>query len=119
MKGLPHLFNSYWPYSRPTSVKIADGTHSPIVETGTMKLSTDLILKYVLVTSLKCNLISVQKLTSNNHCLAKFVSNSCQFQNLSYEGIIGSARIRDRLYFFQHLHCLASILCFSIFYSNS
>ncbi|XP_062099967.1 uncharacterized protein LOC133805830 [Humulus lupulus] len=105
MTGSSHLFDSYCPYLKKYSVKIADGTQSPIAGIGTIKLSIDLLLKSILyVPSLKCNLISVHKLTSDNNCLAKIVSNSCQFQDLSSGRMIGSARIHDRLYFFDKQH---------------
>ena len=61
-----------------------------------------LILKFVFhVPALKCNLIFVSKITCDNHCVAKFLPLSCQFQDLLSGEMIGSARIHDSLYYFE------------------
>ncbi|XP_062075281.1 uncharacterized protein LOC133779323 [Humulus lupulus] len=70
MTGLPHLFDTYSPCSTKSSVTIANGTHSPIVGIGTIKLSADLILK----------------------------------SDVSSGRMIGSARVRNGLYFFERQH---------------
>ena len=72
MTSLFHLFESYTPCSN-SSVKIVDGTLSPIAEIGKIQLSNDLTLHSVLHDpSLRCSLIFVSKLTTVNHCLAIF-----------------------------------------------
>lgn len=102
MTCLFHLFDSYSSCSNNSSVKIADGTLSPIAGIGTITLTNYLSLKSVLhVPSLNFNLISVSKFTTDNSCLAKFSSSSCQFQELSSGRMIGSARFHGGLYFFE------------------
>ena len=101
MTGCRNLFYSYTPCNNKV-IKIADGSLSSVAGIGTIKLSQNLILKSVLhVLSLKCNLISVSKITQDNQCVAKFVSSSCFFQELSSGRMIGSARVLDGLYFFE------------------
>ena len=102
MTGGSNLFCSYVPCSNNTTVKIADGSLTLIAGIGNIRLSQSLILKFVFhVPALKCNLISVSKITRDNHCFAKFLPFSCEFQDLLSGKMIGSARIHDDLYYFE------------------
>lgn len=99
-----NCFHSYVHFSKHISVKITDGSFTLVV-CGDIKLSSNLILKFVFhVSALKCNLISVSKITRDNHCVANFLSSSCQFQDLSSGKTIGSARVHDGLYYFDDDH---------------
>ncbi|KAL5856724.1 hypothetical protein ACOSQ3_004182 [Xanthoceras sorbifolium] len=102
MIGKFNFFHSYVSCSKHTTVKIADGSLTPVAGIGTIKLSPNMVLKSVLhVSALKCNLISVSKMTNDNQCVAKFLSVSYKFQELSSGRTIGSARVHDGLYYFE------------------
>ena len=47
------------------------------------------------------SLISVSKITHDNHCFAKFLPLSCQFLDLLPRKMICSVRIHDGLYYFE------------------
>ena len=58
-----------------------------------------LILKSVLhVPNIACNLLSINKLTKDMNCVAKFFNSHCEFQDLCSEKMIGSAKECDGLY---------------------
>ena len=81
------------------SIKIADGSLSPIAGKGNIKISEILILKYVLyVQNIACNLFSINKLTKDMNCVAKFFNSHCEFQDLCSGKMIGSAKECDELY---------------------
>ena len=99
MTGNPQLFQSYSPGNGNLSVRIADGTCSKVVGTGTIKVSKDIILHSVLlVPNLGCNLFSVSKLTRDLNCIAKFHSNICEVQELGSGKKIGNAELYGGLY---------------------
>lgn len=99
MTGDKSLFHHYNPCYDGLSVKIADGTLSKVAGTGSVTLSEDIELKSVLhVPNLDCNLLSVSKLTYDLNCVAKIVSDLCEFQTLDSGRTIGSARICSGLY---------------------
>lgn len=78
-------------------------TRTHVAGIGNIKLSPTLVLLAALhVPELKCNLISVNKLTRDSNCVAKFISSSCQFQDLLSGNTIGSARVHDGLYHFEN-----------------
>lgn len=80
MTSCYNLFYSFVPCSSNTTIKIAYGSLSSIAGVGTVRILKDLDLKYVLhVPALKCNLISVSKITQDNNCVAKFLSSSRLF----------------------------------------
>ena len=102
MTGCSKLFSSYTPCARNKKIKIADGSFSAIAETGTIHISSLLILKNILhVPNLSCNLLSISKLTHENHCVAKFNSSCCEFQEAGSGRTIGTARECGGLYFFE------------------
>ncbi|KAF7832109.1 Retrovirus-related Pol polyprotein from transposon TNT 1-94 [Senna tora] len=74
-------------------VKIADGSMVKVSGIGSVKTSANLTLLNVLhVPILTCNLLSVIKLTRDNHCAANFKSHGCSFQDLASGMMIGSAK---------------------------
>ncbi|KAF7826274.1 Retrovirus-related Pol polyprotein from transposon RE1 [Senna tora] len=81
------------------SVKIADGTMVKVLGIGSVKIIANLTLLNVLhVPTLTCNLLSVSKLTRDNHYAANFTSHSCSFQYLASGKMIGSAEECNGLY---------------------
>ncbi|KAF7802191.1 Retrovirus-related Pol polyprotein from transposon RE1 [Senna tora] len=64
--------------------------------------SDSITLKFVLfVPKLKCNLLSVAKLTHDSNCKAEFSHSSCSLQDVDSRKMIGNARVRDDLYRFE------------------
>ena len=93
------FFSTFSLCTNHQTVRIANGTRTKVVGTGTIHLSNTLILKSVLfVPDLDCNLISVSRLNHDLNCETKFLANSCVFQDLSTRKVIGSADFRAGLY---------------------
>ncbi|KAK3037954.1 hypothetical protein RJ639_030659 [Escallonia herrerae] len=64
-------------------IKIADGSLSAIVGTGSIVLSPSITLHNVLhIPKLSCNLLSISKLTNDLKCQANFYSTQCEFQEM-------------------------------------
>ncbi|KAK3019106.1 hypothetical protein RJ639_003788 [Escallonia herrerae] len=83
-------------------IKIADGSLSTIVGTGSIVLSPSITLHNVLhVPKLSCNLLSISKLTNDLKCQANFYSTRCGFQEMVSGRMIGSVRASGGLYFFE------------------
>lgn len=80
------------------TVRIADGSISKVTGISLAKISYSFILKYVLVPNLNCNLLSITKVTHDENCIAKFVHNLCEIQDLDLEMTIGNARECSGIY---------------------
>ena len=101
MIGGSKLFSSYSPCAGNKKVKIADGSLSVIAGIGTIKLTSLLTLHDVLhVPNLSCNLLSISKFTSDHLCQANFYSSYCEFQELTTRRMIGNAKEKDGLCYF-------------------
>ncbi|KAK2999277.1 hypothetical protein RJ639_023557 [Escallonia herrerae] len=102
MKSCSHLFSTYIPCVGNKKIKIADGSLSVIVGTGSIVLSPSITLHNVLhVPKLSCNLLSISKLTNDHKCQANFYYTRCEFQEMVSGRMIGSARASGGLYFFE------------------
>lgn len=98
MTNCSKFFHSYKPCAGHRKVRIADDSFSTIVGSGTIKLSSSLILSDVLhVPKLSCNLISINKLTKNLKCCSKFLPFHCEFMEQDSRKMIDSAREIDGL----------------------
>ena len=81
-----------------------DGSLSFVAGIGSIKVSKDLTLESVLhVPTLRCNLLSISKLTRDNNCVAIFHPSTCYFQDLSSGRTIGSARVHKGLYYLEDI----------------
>ena len=81
-------------------IKVADGSYSAIAGTGSIKISC-LTLKDVLhIPRLSCNLLSVGKITLNQHYRANFFPYHCEFQDLASGKTISNAKLSGGLYYF-------------------
>ena len=99
MTGDPTVFHKYSPCYENYTIRIADGSLSKVVGTGSVVLSKDLTLNSVLlVPNLDCNLLSISKLTRDMNCVAEFSSNLCEFQVLGSGRTIGSAEACSGFY---------------------
>lgn len=77
-----------------------NGNSAPSIHIGTFYLTKHLVLKNVLfVLAFHFNLISVSKICTNNKCILKFLSHTCEFQNLSTEKILDLDRAHHGLYY--------------------
>ena len=95
-----NFFLSYTSCPSSTKIRIVDGSLSSVAGIGSIRVSKYLILHLVFhVPALKCNLLSISKITHDNNCVAHFHSSMCQFQDLSSGRTIGSARIHEGLYY--------------------
>ena len=80
MTSCSYLFSSYSPCAGNKKIKVVYSTYSAIVGIGSIKISSCLTLKVVLhVPRLSCNLLSVSKITLNQHCHANFFPYHCEF----------------------------------------
>ncbi|KAF7810716.1 Retrovirus-related Pol polyprotein from transposon RE1 [Senna tora] len=99
MTGNAFLFTDLAPCKSCLLVKIADGTTVHVLGIGSIHLSDTLTLLNVLhVPTLTFNLLSVSKLTRDNHCSAHFKSHACVFQNLTSGKMIGNVEECNGLY---------------------
>ena len=101
MTSISSLFDSYYPCPGNKKVRVADGSLSSIAGKGSIKISGTIELKNVLhVPKLSCNLLSVSKLTKDSNCCAVFFDSHCEFQDRDLGTMIGSASLREGLYYF-------------------
>ena len=69
-----------------------------------MPFNKSISLKYVLhVLNLKCNLMSINKVTKDLNNVAKFFPYYCEFQDLISEKTISTAKEYDGLYYFDNI----------------
>ncbi|KAL5857492.1 hypothetical protein ACOSQ3_004950 [Xanthoceras sorbifolium] len=102
MTSTSSLFHSYTPCAGNKKVKIADGSLSSIAGKGSIKISNKIELKSVIhVPNLSCNLLSVSKLSQDSNCLIIFYPTKCEFQDMAMGKMIGSAEMKDGLYYFE------------------
>ncbi|CAN1319890.1 Retrovirus-related Pol polyprotein from transposon RE1, partial [Linum perenne] len=95
-------FITYQPISTHNKVKVADGNFVSIADQGHIKLSIKLTLKSVVhVPKIACNLLSIPKLTTESNCAVIFNSTHCLIQDLSSGEVIGSARMKEGLYYLE------------------
>lgn len=102
MTGDVSLFQQYSPCRERFTIKIADGSISKVAGMGSIVLSPYLTLHSVLyIPNLDCNLLSMSKLSWDLNCIAKFVSNLCEFQYLDSGRTIGNGKMHSGLYLLQ------------------
>ena len=100
MTGDESIFDDYQPYHTNLTVHIADGSLSKVARTGLAQLSPKITLTYVLhLPKIDCNLITISKLTRDNHCFTIFFSpNLCVFQELGSRKKISFVEMCSGLY---------------------
>ena len=99
MSGDSSMFKTWYPYTQSYKVRIADGSLSDVAGIGEVPLTDSIVLKSVLfVPNLKCNLLSIGKLTQDSNCKAEFSQSLCSFKDLNSGEMIGNARVKDGLY---------------------
>ena len=94
MTGNLMVYHEYTPCYNNSSIRIADGTLSRAVGTGSIIISKDVTLHSVLyVPKLDCNLLSISKLTQDLNCVTKFLTHMCEFQALDSRKRIGNVEV--------------------------
>ena len=92
-------FDNYRLYNEGATVRIADGSFSVVVGIGSVIISRDTRLDFVMfVPKLDYNLLSISKITKDLNCVTKFSKNVCDFQVLNSGKTIGSAKMSAGLY---------------------
>jgi hypothetical protein len=87
-------------FSQASILLLLVGSLSVIARIGTIKLTSLLTLHVLHVPNLSCNLLSISKITSDHHCQANFYSSYCKFQELTTGRMIGNAKEKMGLYYF-------------------
>ena len=101
MTGNSSLFSTFQsqPSPSPSTVTLADGSHSCVLGLGTILPTPSIPLTSVLsLPKLSFNLMSVSKLTQALKCYISFFPDFCLFQDLMTKKIIGRSRESGGLY---------------------
>ena len=99
MTGNSSLFSTFQSQSSPSTVTLADGSHSCVLGFGTIVPTPSIPLTSVLsLPNFYFNLMSVSKLTRALKCYISFFPNFCLFQDLMTKQIIGRGRKSGGLY---------------------
>ncbi|XP_024981511.1 uncharacterized protein LOC112518146 [Cynara cardunculus var. scolymus] len=81
MIGNPQLFDDLKPCSSHLFVRIANGSCSKVTGLRSIKVSSNITLKFVLyVSNLNCNLLFLSKLALDSNCVTNFHTNGCVFR---------------------------------------
>ena len=95
------IFQNYKPCSEDYTVRIANGSLSKVAGTGSIVISKDLTLDFVLlVPNLDCKLLSISKLIQEKNCVTKFLSNHYTFQDLNSRKTIDNTKVCLGFYIF-------------------
>lgn len=95
--GSIDTLSTYGACDRNINISVGNGIVSLAIGQGTAYLS-NLKLKSVLyVPKLKCNLLSISKVTKDMNCGVTFFPFHCEFQDMTLGKMIGSATEKDGL----------------------
>jgi len=82
------------------SVKIVDGTHSPVLGNGVVQATSSLTLTDILyVPRFSVSLLSISQFTKHNNCKITFFPSHCMFQDLSTGKRIDLGHERGGIYY--------------------
>ena len=99
MTGNSSLFSTFPSQPSPSTVTLADGSHSCVLGSGTIVPTPSIPLTSVLsLPNFSFNLMSVSKLTRARKCYISFFPDFCLFQDLMTKQIIGRGRESGGLY---------------------
>ena len=99
MTGNSSLFSTFQSQLSPSSVTLADGSHSCVLGSGTIVPTPSIPLTSVLsLPNFSFNLMYVSKLTRALKCYISFFPNFCLFQDLMTKQIISRCRESGGLY---------------------
>jgi hypothetical protein len=80
-------------------ITVADGSHTPIAGCGDIELQSFKLKDVLHVPGLSNNLLSVRKITKDNHCAVIFYDSYCVFQDLATGKTIEVAKEHGGLYY--------------------
>ncbi|KAK4390093.1 Retrovirus-related Pol polyprotein from transposon RE1 [Sesamum angolense] len=99
MCGNIQLFCNLQPYSAESSISLPDGTRKLVTHCGSIALPHNITLNSVLyVPSFKCNLLSVQSLSTASHLSFVFSHKHCELQDPKTRRVFAVGRMIGRLY---------------------
>ena len=99
MTGSSKGFLNYFPSLTKDSVRIADGSFTPISGTGSVICTSNIKLSSVLhVPHFPVNLLFVSAITNALNCKIEFFPDHCVIQDLHTGKRIGNGRLHDGLY---------------------
>ena len=99
MTGNSSLFSTFQSQPSPSTVTLADGSHSCVLGLGTIVPTPSIPLTLVLsLPNFSFNLMSVSKLTRALKCYISFFPDFCLFQDLMTKQIIGKGHESGGLY---------------------
>ena len=99
MTGNSSIFSTIQSQPLPSTVTLADGSHSCVLRSGTIVPTPSIPLISVLsLPNFSFNLMSVSKLIRELKCYISFFPNFCLFQDLMTKHIIGRGRESGGLY---------------------
>ena len=99
MTGNSSLFSTFQSQPSPSTVTLADGSHSCVLGLGTIVPTPSIPLTSVLsLPNFSFNLMSVSKLTRALKCYISFFPDFCLFQDLMKKQIIGRGHESGGLY---------------------
>ena len=120
-----NIFHKYSSGHQNFTIMIADGSLSKVANAGSIIISNNLTLDFVLLIP-NFNLLSISKLTRELNCVTKFFSNSFEFQNLDSGKTIGSAKMCSGLNILKvddslerQAHKVACVASKSLFHKSS
>lgn len=95
---------NYKPWEENVGITVADGSMCKAVGQVDIEFSS-LKLKLVLyVLDLKCNLLSISKITKDSNCSIIFSPSCCEFQDFSLGRMIGNAKEQNSLYYLSSIN---------------
>ena len=102
MTSSSKIFSTYSPCLGKQKIKVVDGSFSPIVWKGNVKISSILSLKLVLhIPNLSYNLLSIGKFTKDLNYFVLFISTGCIFQDFVTGKMIRHVELKDGLYYLE------------------
>ncbi|XP_020595820.1 uncharacterized protein LOC110035847 [Phalaenopsis equestris] len=109
-----------------STIRVVDGSVSKVAGFGSVRITQNILLRSVLhVPTLNCNLISIEKLTNDLRCIAKFLPIACEFQDENSGTTIdnvemkGVRSIRPPLRYKHTIHLISNFVSYiSNFVSN-
>ncbi|CAK9171069.1 unnamed protein product [Ilex paraguariensis] len=102
-----YRFSHLFPKCSKATITTANDVSSSVIRVGTIPLSSTLEIEDLLiVSSLNCNILSMNQLVKSHNCVALFFPTHCVFQNIHTREKIDSGRQMGGLYYledgFQH-----------------
>ena len=96
-------FMNYKPCKESIGIVVANGSMCKAAGRGDMKSSGLKLNSVLYVPNLKCNLLSVSKITNDLNCSVTFFPSCCKIQDLTSGRTIGNAEEKNGLYYLSEI----------------